>query len=286
MMHQAEIRAAFLAACADELAVPKPGNVHIHAGGHGMTVSDFMQSAEAAAPALCRRGAKLGERILGAVQSTRSAVGQNTNLGIILLAAPLVMAAERPENDLQTALRRVLDAADLGDTQAVFSAIRLAAPAGLAQAPRHDVTGPADVALVTAMAEAADRDSIARQWASGFADVFGAGMEAYLDALGCWPDPTWAPLGAYLWFLAAIPDSHILRKYGLATAEHIRQEAVPVRQHVLGAPDPAMCLPELLEWDSSLKACGINPGTSADLTVATILAHRLQRSTGGGPNNR
>jgi len=276
MMREAAIRAAFVAACAEELAAPKPGNVHVHADGHGMTVSDFLRSAEAAAPELCRAGAALGERILGAVVATRAAVGQNTNLGIVLLAAPLMMAAARPGGDLWGSLRRVLDEADLADTEAVFRAIRHAAPAGLGQAPRHDVHSPADVTLAAAMADAADRDSVARQWANGFADVFGPGMKAYLDARARWPDPAWAPLGAYLWFLAAMPDTHILRKHGLVSAERTRQEAVLVRQRVLAEPDPSASLPELLEWDRALKACGINPGTSADLTVATILAYRLQ----------
>jgi triphosphoribosyl-dephospho-CoA synthase len=35
-------------------------------------------------------------------------------------------------------------------------------------------------------------------------------------------------------------------------------------------------LPDLLQWDASLKQRGINPGTSADLTVATLFAHRLR----------
>jgi triphosphoribosyl-dephospho-CoA synthase len=33
----------------------------------------------------------------------------------------------------------------------------------------------------------------------------------------------------------------------------------------------------LLEWDASLKRRDINPGTSADLTVATLLAYQLQQ---------
>ncbi len=89
------IEAAFREACAAELAALKPGNVHRHAAGHGMTMDDFVRSADAAARPLCRTGATLGERILDAVAATRAAVGQNTNLGIVLLCAPLAMAAER-----------------------------------------------------------------------------------------------------------------------------------------------------------------------------------------------
>jgi triphosphoribosyl-dephospho-CoA synthase len=41
-----------------------------------------------------------------------------------------------------------------------------------------------------------------------------------------------------------------------------------------GAPD--LLLSDLLGWDATLKRRGINPGTSADLTVATLFAYRLQ----------
>jgi hypothetical protein len=89
------IAAAFLEACLEELAAPKPGNVHVHAPGHRMTVEDFVRSAEVSAPLLCRAGAPLGRRILDAATATREAVGQNTNLGMLLLCAPLAMAGER-----------------------------------------------------------------------------------------------------------------------------------------------------------------------------------------------
>jgi len=269
------IAEAFRAACAEELAAPKPGNVHVFADGHRMTMRDFLRSAEVAAPALCREGATLGQRVLDAVRATRAAVGQNTNLGIVLLAAPLIMAAERGEADLRSGLYHVLESADVADTAAIFAAIGEAAPAGLGDAAQHDVRGIADVVPCVAMAEAAERDSIARQWVTGFQDVFGGGMDAYRAALRTWADPSWAPLGAYLWFLETFADSHILRKHGAAKAERVSREAASIRGRVAVFADPTCLLPELLDWDRDLKARGINPGTSADLTVATILAYRL-----------
>ena len=104
----ARIAEAYIAACLLELDALKPGNVHRHAEGHGMTVADFERSAEVSAPALARTGASVGSRVLEAVEATRAAVGQNTNLGIVLLAAPLAAAAERREPDLRVALARVL----------------------------------------------------------------------------------------------------------------------------------------------------------------------------------
>ena len=88
------IAEAFIAACRDEIEAPKPGNVHVFADGHGMTVTDFLRSAEAAAPALSNPSLPVGARILAAVEATFAAAGMNTNLGIILLCAPLAAAAE------------------------------------------------------------------------------------------------------------------------------------------------------------------------------------------------
>src|SRR5262249_9191178 len=156
------IAQAFTAACRDELLAAKPGNVHVFADGHRMTADDFFRSAEAAAGPLTQSGAKVGRRILGAVEATKAAVAANTNLGIILLCAPLAAAAEQEPSDLRTALARVLAALDVDDAALAFRAITLASPGGLGTAERHDVRAPATVSLRAAMAEAADRDRIAR----------------------------------------------------------------------------------------------------------------------------
>jgi triphosphoribosyl-dephospho-CoA synthase len=264
------IASAFVDACAEELAAPKPGNVHVHAAGHRMTVLDFERSAVVSAPLLCRAGAPLGARIRDAAAATRAAVGQNTNLGILLLCGPLAMAAERRET-----VEAVIVASDLGDAQAVFDAIWIAQPGGLGSADRHDVHHPATVTLREAMAEAAERDSVARQWTNGFGDIFGLGMGEYEAALGRWADGSWASLAVYLTFLAAFPDSHVQRKHGSTVANAVQREARPVRDELTACADPALLLPHLLVWDTALKADGINPGTSADLSVATAFAWRL-----------
>jgi len=265
------IAAAFLAACLDELAAPKPGNVHRFAAGHRMEIADFEQSAAVAAPPLCRPGTPLGTRIFEAVAATRAAVGQNTNLGIILLCAPLAMAAERAEVPLPAALGAVLEEASLADTEAVFRAIALAAPAGLGRAARYDVHAPAHVPLKLAMAEAAGRDTIARQWQNHFADIFGLGLTALAAPL---PYP-WPIVRVYLSFLAAFPDSHVARKWGAAAAAAVQREGQAWLARLEKTADPATLLPELLAWDAALKSRGINPGTSADLTVASLFAKQL-----------
>jgi len=273
------IAAAFLAACEAELAALKPGNVHVYAPGHGMTEADFRRSATAVAPGLCTTGAGLGRRVLDAVTATREVVGQNTNLGIILLCAPLAMAAESRPHDLRAALCRTLAASNVVDASLAFQAIALAAPGGLGDAARHDVRAPATVTLPEAMALAAHRDRIAYQYAHDFADVFEIGLRFFGAARIRWAD-AWAIAALYLRFLATFPDSHVQRRHGVAAAEAVQQEARRMEAAYTAAADPAALQPELLAWDARLKARGINPGTSADLTVATLFAHKLEDLAG------
>jgi triphosphoribosyl-dephospho-CoA synthase len=269
----ASIAAAFVAACRDELAAPKPGNVHVFADGHRMTAAQFERSAQAAAGPLTAPGARVGLRILRAVEATRAAVGTNTNLGIILLGAPLAAAAEH--GDLRGALARILADLDVADADLAFRAIVLASPGGLGQAEQHDVRAPATVTLGAAMALAAGRDRIAHQFSTGFADIFDRGIARHETATRRWADPRWAALTVYLGFLADGPDSHILRKYDAAVAEDVRRTA-GVFERRLRAERPEDLLADLMAWDRSLKERGLNPGTSADLTVATLFAHRLR----------
>jgi triphosphoribosyl-dephospho-CoA synthase len=267
---------AFRWACLTELDAPKPGTVQVFADGHRMTAAEFVASADAAAPPLSAAGARVGARILGAVEATSAAVGSNTNLGIILLCAPLAAAAERAISDLRTSLVEVLQRLDTKDAEFAFRAIVLAAPAGLGRSERHDVFGPATVSLLDAMAEASDRDRIARQYATRFSDVFDIGLPCLEAVVRRDADLRWATLATYLDFLSAFPDTHIVRKYGSVTAERVRQTAAKFRRSLQATENPETLLPDLLTWDAALKADGINPGTSADLTVATLFANRLK----------
>jgi triphosphoribosyl-dephospho-CoA synthase len=270
------IAEAFRWACLAELEAPKPGNVHVFADGHRMTATEFVTSADATAPSLSAAGARVGERILGAVEATFSAVGSNTNLGIILLCAPLAAAAEREIPDLRTSLVEVLQGLDRKDAELTYRAIVFAAPAGLGRSGRHDVFGPATGSLLDAMSEAADRDRIARQYATNFSDIFDVGLPR-LDATSRqYPDPRWATLATYLEFLSAFPDTHIVRKYGSAAAEKVCQAAAGLKLSLQTTEHPETMLADILSWDAALKADGINPGTSADLTVATLFASRLK----------
>lgn len=279
----ARIADAFRAACYDELAALKPGNVHRHGDGHRMTIADFEASADAAAPAIAEAGVSVGTRILAAIEATIAAVGTNTNLGIVLLAAPLALAAERePPGSLRDALGAVLSGLDRHDAALAFHAIALANPAGLGRTAAHDVHDAPEITLLAAMETAAGRDRVAHQYASRYEDIFATGLPTLATALG--PLRPWAvaldratqdaleaaTTAVHMAFLTAFPDSHIARKHGIEIAERVQREAAALVAEDRGADHAA-----LLAFDASLKARGLNPGTTADLTVTTLFAARL-----------
>jgi triphosphoribosyl-dephospho-CoA synthase len=268
-----QIAAAFIAACRDEIEAPKPGNVHAFAGGHDMEGRHFLDSARVAAPAIAASGARIGTRIRKGVEATFEAVGMNTNLGIILLCAPLACAVESLSTDLRTALASTLKRLDAQDAGDVYAAIARASPGGLGQAAQYDVHDAAPASLIDAMREAAERDMIARQYVMDFADVFETGV-SLIEQMRSSKGPSIA-LAVYLTFLAQFPDSHIVRKHGAAAAEAVMHEAQAFAARVQGESGTKAFIADLLAFDARLKGARINPGTSADLTVASLFAARL-----------
>lgn len=270
------IAEAYRLACLDELRAPKAGNVHDFGAGHGMTVSDFEVSAEVTKAWIARSGAPVGERVRGAIAATRAAVGCNTNLGIVLMSAPIAAAAEREGADnLRPAVQRVLQGLDVADADAVFEAIVTASPAGLGEAPENDVRAPATVTLLEAMRSAESRDRIAWNYAHGLADVFDIGIPAFGRALAAWDDWLWATAAVHFAVMAAFPDTHIFRQHGAEAAAAAQTEAAAIHAALAAARDPAPLMDDVLALDRRLKERGHNPGTSADLTVATVFLARL-----------
>ncbi len=238
-----------------------------------MEARDFVVSAHAAAAALTTPGVDVGSRILAAVEATWARVGQNTNLGIVLLCAPIAHAALAfPRLELRAGVSKTLVGLTRADAELAFKAISRANPGGLGEAPRHDVTKPARVSLLEAMRAASDRDRIAWQYANGFEDIFDLGANALAASRREGDERPASVLRLYLAFLCAFPDSHILRKFGEPAASNVMSEARAFSASLARTKDARAIHADALRFDQSLKARGLNPGTSADLTVATLFA--------------
>lgn len=277
VMTEDAVASAFQMACLAELEALKPGNVHIFADGHGMVVQDFIRSAEVAAQAIAPFGLTVGQRILAAVEATRQAVGCNTNLGIILLCAPLVQAALHGDGaTLRERLHAVLASLTIADAELAFRAILLASPAGLGSSAHHDVHDRPQVTLLDAMREAQGFDRIAWQYVHDFADILDFGVPRYRERLQRWKWSAWATTAVHLGFMARHCDTHIMRKQGEQAALSVQAQARAHEQQFLSMENPKNYQRHLLDFDAALKGAGLNPGTSADLTVATLLVTMLE----------
>ncbi len=270
---------AYYTACVLELQALKPGNIHRYADGHGMTMNDFLSSAEASKGPVSESALGMGERIFQGVLATREAVGCNTNLGILLLCAPLIQALSEKgvRGSLRQRLQQSFNLTDRDDTGWLFKAISMAKPGGLGKSLRYDVRGSSNVPLMEAMSYAAKWDRIAWLYVTGFSDLFEYGKPLFVDLKKRWGDETWAISALYMKLLSRYPDTHIGRKYGLDKACEISARTTDLADRIADCEYPGQFHNRLLELDSEFKQEGINPGTTADLTVAVLLLVDLEK---------
>jgi triphosphoribosyl-dephospho-CoA synthase len=298
-------------ACVLEATARKPGNVHPESDP--AAYDDLLRSANAIAPVIAQAETQgLGATVLEAIRATRRVVDHNTNLGIVLLLAP--MAAVPRDVPLEEGIDEVLARTTRRDARDVYEAIRLAEPGGLGRVPRQDVSKRPTCTLVGAMRLAADRDLVAAQYCDGFSEVLDEGvlalqaaiLAAQLRAGGdphssltapgkqqgrpALPTPpaqvaanasleTFAggPLDEgiihfYLYLLSRYLDSLIFRKCGIRAAKQVARRASAVL--AAGGPATDLGTQRLAEFDAWLRADGNrrNPGTTADLVAACLFA--------------
>ena len=279
-----QIGEIFRQACLLELRALKPGNVGYHADGHGMAIQQFIDSANVAAEGLAATADGVGQRILNAVAATQERVGENTNLGIILLTAPLIEAIMHSDADtsLRARVQKVLENLTVEDARRCYAAIRLASPGGMGRVNDQDIMVEPDITLLQAMELAESRDRIAFQYTHRFVDIFEYNLTIYEDFLNKWKSPEWAATAVFLSQLIRVPDSLISRKYSVLKAQEISDMMAPLAVEVLASQDPIAFESRLLSIDGHLKSIGINPGTTADLTVATLFVAMLESASIGG----
>ncbi len=258
-------------ACLLEVSAPKPGNVHRGADFEDLAFEDFATSTVAIAPAMeAAVDCRLGATVLAAVEATRQAVTTNTNLGTVLLLAPL---AKVPRHvPLETGVADVLASCGPDDARDVYAAIRLAAPGGLGKVDEYDVAGPPPADLLAAMRAGASRDMVARQYAENFRQVLGLAVPWLREGIASgWPLAE-SIVYVQMRLMAEHPDSLIARKCGPAVA----QEASDRAAHVLAAGTPGSkdYHRALADFDFWLRSDGHrrNPGTTADLIAAAIFS--------------
>jgi triphosphoribosyl-dephospho-CoA synthase len=267
MTDRIELERILLQACLMEVRAKKAGNVHPQASFGDVTFDDFAVSAEIVAPILAAAAdVGVGRTILEAVQATRRAVGSNTNLGMLLLLAPL--AAVPADEMLSHGIRGVLERLTLDDARDTYEAIRLAHPGGMGSVENGDITEPPPIGLIEAMTLAKERDLIAAEYADGF--PISTGSAARMLSATTNMDWELRVIHLHLSLIARYSDSLIERKCGPDVADQARSWA----QHIFaeGWPETDGSIRLFDKFDRWLRADGNrrNPGSTADLVAATI----------------
>ena len=271
-----EVAQAAQIACLLEVSADKPGNVTQHKDFWDLKHEDFLLSAVAIGPAIREAGKRtVGETILMAIRNTRRFVAYNTNLGIVLLFAPLAKAYG--PGKLRESLREVLASLTVDDAQKAYRAIRLANPGGMGRLERYDVSEEeeVDITLREAMWLAQDRDSIAKEYVTNFEKTFELG---YPCLMRYWMDSHKlldSIVQTYLSILAEVADTHIRPINGLAVAMDASQRAK--RALKSGGVFSAQGREAVKELDRFLREedDGLNPGTTADLVTASLFVALL-----------
>jgi len=254
-----------------EVTAPKPGNIHRGADFEDASYPDFIVAATLVGPIMQRAvELPLGQTVLASARATRAAVENNTNLGTVLLCAPL---AKVPRTiSLAEGIGDVLANLSPQDARDVYEAIRVAAPGGLGKVEEADVADAPPEDLIAAMRMAADRDLVARQYANGYREVFGEVVPRLQRALGEGLPISEAIVLVQLQLMSEFPDSLIARKLGAAVARESADRAARVLQ--LGRPGEESYDWALADFDFWLRGLGHlrNPGTTADLIAAGLFA--------------
>jgi triphosphoribosyl-dephospho-CoA synthase len=263
-------------ACLLEVSAGKPGNVSIYREFRDTSFLDFVLSAEAIAPVMQRAAQQsVGDTVLEAVRATWQVVQTNTNLGIVLLLAPLARASG--QGSLRERLRLVLEELTVEDARKTYAAIRMASPGGLKAVNQGDVNdhNGEGMNLREAMFLARERDTIAREYVTSFELTFSLGYPALVEHYRTSGWILEAIVQAYLIILSQVPDTLIARKNGMMTAEKVSRQAREVL--AAGGIYTETGKKKIRELDESLRVRGnlLNPGTTADLIVSSLFVALL-----------
>lgn len=275
-------------ACMLEVSAPKPGNVNRLHNFADLRFEDFLWSALAIGPAMeSAENYRVGQTIWRAIHDTQQVVKTNTNLGIVLLLAPLAKAAAQlvnrqeqtgdPQDRLQQLrgrLEKILSSLTVEDARLAYDAIQLAQAGALGQVSEGDISEEPKISLLEAMALAQERDAIAREYVSGYAISFEIGYPALAKAYQETGELSMAIVQTYLTILSQVPDTLIARKRGPGMAEQVSMWAADAL--AMGGALTPEGQETLVNLDRLLREAenhSLNPGTTADLTCAATFLY-------------
>jgi triphosphoribosyl-dephospho-CoA synthase len=271
---------------------PKPGNVHRTQDFHDMVFEDFLISGVVIGDVMRQaalRGLKanenldlsqinLGELILAAVRETNKWVDNNTNLGIIMMLTPLSAAAAMSDDffQLRSNFTKIMSYTTPDDAVNLYKSIALADAGGMGEREDLDVTSDQSqielqenkINMFDILKISADWDLLASELTTSMPVTFETGFPTFKRIHTNYGINS-ATVQTFLTILSQFPDTLISRKYGLQKAQQVSREAKKILD--LGG----ILTPEgknaLRNFDKELALNKLNPGTTADITAASIM---------------
>ena len=271
-----DLKAAYLFSCKKDIELIKPGNVNLLSPHKDTKAQDYLDSATLSSKELFNQNHSLGKRILESVKITRSQVNVNTNLGIILLCAPVIQSyIDFNALDLRDCIKKTLSATSVKDTHDLCAAINISSPGGLGDSDLYDTASYPNISIKQIMDYSKEYDRISYQYSHNFTDIFDF-IIPKLEFLNQRYESLDISLSLlFIEILAKIPDSHISRKFGDKIAKKTSNNAYDLLKILDREYDPDYLAKALNNLDYEYKKKGINPGTTADLLVASLMIYKI-----------
>ena len=271
-----DLKSAYLFSCKKDIELIKPGNVNLLSSHKDTKAQDYLDSAILSSRELFNQNYSLGKRILESVNVTRSQVNVNTNLGIILLCAPVIQSYIDFNNlDLREGIKKTLSTTSIKDTHDLCAAINISSPGGLGDSDMYDTASYPNASIKQIMDYSQEYDRISYQYSHNFSDIFDF-IIPKLELLNQRYESLDISLSLlFIEILAKIPDSHISRKFGDKIAKKTSNNAYDLLKILDREYDPDYLAKALNNLDYEYKKKGINPGTTADLLVASLMIYKI-----------
>ncbi len=267
---------------------PKPGNVHRTRDFDDMEFEDFVISGivigdtiREACTDVDVENPQLGKYILQAVAETDRWIKNNTNLGIVMMTTPIAVAAAISDSfdDIRENIKLVMGNTSVDDACDLYDAINIADAGGMGDQDEYDVASDNaknelrqnNQTMYDVLKISAPWDMLAREMTGDMPAVFEIGYPKYHE-LRQSKSQNDACVLTFLTILSHVPDTLISRKYGSDEAMKISL----MTRDLLNIKDEPDFKDRLKEFDDYLFKNKYNPGTTADLTAASIFVSYLK----------
>ena len=268
------LKKLFYESCCEELRVLKPGNHSIHSKIIGMNHKRFERAAKISSEILVQKRLSLGESIYESASQCFQELGENYNLGIILLCAPILKIPINKLKNFKLELQNILRNISQREGKLILKAIMKLKPAGI-----NNYQGKGNVTnkihtleFREIMQIGSNWDRISRCYINDYSEILESGLPYFLS-LNKKISYNRAITMLYMNYLCKDFDSHLSRKFGSEKAKKVMKKGQLIQKSLNLRRNSDF---ELIKLDKYLKVFHYNPGTCADLTVTTLLINKIR----------